>query len=59
MCNYTRRIAVYNLTITDLVNKDEFFYTCDQFTAKYPNQIGSYVYFHVKEYLNFFYFELA
>ena len=42
---YTRKLAVYNLTITDLVNKDGFCYTWDQTTAKRgANEIGSWIY---------------
>ena len=49
---YTCKIAVYNLTITDLVNKDQFWYTWYQTTAKLgTNEIDNCIYFCVKEYL--------
>ena len=49
---YTCKLAVCNLTITDLLNKDGFCYTWDQTTAKQgSNETGSCIYFHVKEYL--------
>ena len=48
----THELAVYNLTITDLVNKDGFCYTWDQTTTKRgASEIGSCIYFRVKEYL--------
>ena len=49
---YTCKLAVYNLIITDLVNKNGFCYTWDQTTAKRgANEIGSWIYFRAKEYL--------
>ena len=46
----THELAVYNLTITDLVNKDGFCYTWDQTTAKRgANEIGSWTYFFVQK----------
>ena len=42
---------LYNLTITDFVNKDGFCYTWDQTTAKQgANEIGSCIYFQGKKY---------
>ena len=49
---YTCKLAVYNLTITDLVTKDGFCYTWDQTTAKQgASEIGSCIYFSAKDYL--------
>ena len=47
---YTRKLVVYNLTTTNLVNKDGFWYTWDQTTAKRgANEIGSWIYFFVQK----------
>ena len=47
---YTLKLAVCNLRITDLVDKDGFCYTWDQTTAKRgANETGSCIYFRAKE----------
>ena len=51
---YTHKFAVYNLTITDLINKDGFYYTWDQTTAKWGSQWNWQLHilsFHVSEFL--------
>ena len=47
---YSRKLAVYNLTVTDLATKDGYCYTWDQTTAKRgANEMGSCIFSHVKD----------
>ena len=50
---YSRRLSVYNLTVTDLVTKDGFCYTWDQTVAQRgANEISSCVGTHLQEQLS-------